>query len=239
MSSCKDGLVKVEPIAAACGYSPQVVWQNFGFFTSAGIFSSGMNKYLSEEGHLLSHALCSGDSKQVIICWRAILDTWPPMLRLLSWLRKNNGLEIPAAMWGMEALFAGDLSSSRFSRNCLIQVARRIGYVQMVDKKFFISDYSESLADSEIHRGSGPSKNLPRNDTPLFEETDQNPAYSAKNEQNGGIHIHLHFDSKINSAQIASIFQSLGEAILTPPDASTTAANPPHPNTISLLRPNF
>ena len=239
MGMCRRGIVRAGPVAAACGYSPQVVWKNFGFFTSAGILSSGMNKCISEEGYSLSLALRSGDSREQIIYWRAIIDVWPPMLKLLFWLRKNNGLEIPEIMCGVEALFASDVSSSRFSLNCIFQIARQLRYIQVIDKKVFISDYAERLATSEIQRGSGLPKNLSQKDTTLSEETDQNPAHSVKKEQGGGIHIHLHFGSAINPAQIASIFRSFGEAVLTSPDVATTVANPSHEDTIELLRPNF
>jgi hypothetical protein len=236
MRNAENGLVKPEPLANACGYPLHVVMQNFGFFTSAGILNAGMNKDLSENGSLLSYALASGDSEQIILCWRTIIDRWPEMLRLLSWLRINEETEIVAVMAGAEALFHRDPSSSRFALNCLVQMARQLGYVDVVEKKVFVSEYTKSLFEPKTSGVDGDCiKKFPGRPRNLSVVPAHDLDRSSDKGKDEGIHIHLHFGSGMNPAQIDSIFRSLAESVLRQPDVAATNGHPAEGVSISAI----
>jgi alpha-glucuronidase len=225
MKNAPSGLVKAEPLAKACGYSLDIVIQNFGFFSNVGIVSAGMNKYLSEDGFMLSHSLCTGDSDQVITCWRTIVDRWPTMLRLLSWIRGREGIEKSLVM--AEPLFLREASSSRFALDCLIQVAHRLGYIYFVEENVFVSDYAEGLFESNIPSSIANNvRNFSGTEKKLSVVLEDDSTEGANREHGEGIHIHLHLGAEVSPAQIESIFKSLSESVLSPPGVERATGKP-------------
>lgn len=224
MRNSPTGLVKSELIANACGYPLDVVMQNFGFFTSAGILTAGMNKALSEDGSLLSYAIHRGDSAQIVRQWRVIIDKWPEMLKLLKWLGVTEETSIADFMNGAEALFYRDSSSSCFALNCLVHLARRLGYIDVVDKKVIISEYGMSLLEEKPPRASGGYvKNFPERGRGAPMVPTRELAPNPDKRQGEDVHIHLHFGSGIDTEQIETIFRSLAESVIKRPDAAATS----------------
>lgn len=225
MRNSPTGLIKSQAIADACGYPLDVVIQNFGFFISSGILTAGMNKTLSEEGSLLSYTIHRGDSAQIVRQWRTLIDKWPEMLKLLEWIQVSGDTDMVNFMSGAEALFYRDFSSSRFALNCLVHLARRLGYIDVVDKKIIVSEYVMTLFESKKSGALNGDhvKNFPKRRRSLSPEPARDLAIISDKRHGEDLHIHLHFGSDINQEQIESIFRSLAESVLRKPDAAATS----------------
>ncbi len=222
MKNGPHGLVKAEPIAKKCGYSLEVVLQNFGFFTSVGILGPGMNKHLSDEGSLLSFALSVRDHKKILHYWRNIIDSWSDMRKMLSWLESNEGFKVNEVVDGIQAIYHKDASSSRFSLNCLIHLAHRTGYIKVQDGSLWLSEYSKELITLSPPQDDDDSNIEYPPDSHNFSTVCNLVRQGSPNSSHlgDGLHIHLHFGSDVSPAQVQNIFQSLALNVLSRPNES-------------------